>query len=60
MSGKNVAVFGIYPTRTSVESATESVIRAGFPAGDISVLLPESLGGPKDMGTPRLASPREA
>jgi hypothetical protein len=51
MSGKNVAVFGIYPTRTSVESATESVIRAGFPAGDISVLLPESLGGPKDMGT---------
>jgi len=26
-------------------------MRAGFPAADISVLLPESLDGPKDMGT---------
>src|ERR1017187_3455951 len=26
-------------------------MRAGFPASDISVLLPESLGGLKDMGT---------
>jgi hypothetical protein len=48
---KKVAVFGIYSTRASVESATDSLIKAGFPASDISVLLPESLGGPKDMGT---------
>jgi hypothetical protein len=51
MSGKKVAVFGIYSTRTAVEHATDSIVRSGFPASDISVLLPESLGGPKDIGT---------
>jgi hypothetical protein len=51
MSSKKVAVFGIYSTRTAVENATDSLVRASFPASDISVLLPESLGGPKDMGT---------
>jgi hypothetical protein len=51
MSGKKVAVFGIYSTRNAIENATDSLIHAGFPASDISVLLPESLGGPKDMGT---------
>ncbi len=51
MSGKKVAAFGIYSTRSAVENATDSLIHAGFPASDISVLLPESLGGPKDMGT---------
>jgi hypothetical protein len=51
MSGKNVGVFGIYSTRVAVENATESLVRAGFSTNDISVLLPESLGGPKDMGT---------
>ena len=51
MSGKKVGVFGIYSTRTAVENATDSLVRAGFPASVVSVLLPESLGGPKDMGT---------
>lgn len=51
MSSKKVGVFGIYSTRAAVENATDSLVRAGFPASDISVLLPESLGGPKDMGT---------
>ena len=51
MSDKKVAVFGIYSTRVAVENATDSLIKAGFPASNISVLLPESLGGPKDMGT---------
>ena len=51
MSGKNVGVFGIFSTRVAAENATESLVRAGFPTNDISVLLPESLGGPKDMGT---------
>jgi len=49
MSGKKVAVFGIYSTRTAVENAADSLVRAGFPTSDISVLLPESLGGPKEM-----------
>jgi hypothetical protein len=51
MSGKKVGVFGIYSTRIAVENVTDSLMRAGFPASDISVLLPESLGGPEDMGT---------
>ena len=51
MSGKKVGVFGIYSTRNGVEIATESLVREGFPLSDISVLLPESLSGPKDMGT---------
>jgi hypothetical protein len=51
MSDKKVGVFGIYSTRVAVENATDSIVTAGFPASDISVLLPESLGGPNDMGT---------
>jgi hypothetical protein len=51
MSAKKVGVFGIYSTRAAVENATDSLVRSSFPASDISVLLPESLGGPKDMGT---------
>src|SRR6202140_3509668 len=51
MSGKKVGAFGIYSTRVAVENATDSLMRAGSLASDISVLLPESLGGPNDMGT---------
>src|SRR6202051_4762702 len=51
MSSKKVGVFGIYSTRAAVENATDSLVKAGFPVADISVLLPESLGGPKEMGT---------
>ena len=51
MSGKKVGVFGIYSTLAGVEHATDSLTRTGFPTSDISVLMPESLGGPKDMGT---------
>jgi hypothetical protein len=51
MSGNKVGVFGIFSTRATVENATDLLVKAGFPVSDISVLLPESLGGPKDMGT---------
>jgi hypothetical protein len=51
MSDKKAAVFGIYPTRSAAENATDSLVKAGFPTSNISVLLPESMGGPKDMGT---------
>ncbi len=51
MSGKKVGVFGIYSTRVAVENAADSLVRSGFLTSDISVLLPESLGGRKDMGT---------
>jgi hypothetical protein len=51
MSGKKEAVFGIYSTRSAVENGVSSLINAGFTDADISVLLPESLSGIKDMGT---------
>jgi hypothetical protein len=51
MTAKKVAVFGIYSTRPAVENAVDVLVAAGFPSSDISVLLPESLGGPKQMGT---------
>src|ERR1700732_5240998 len=50
MSGKKVGVFGIYASRLAVENATDSLMKAGFPASDISVLMPETLGGAKYMG----------
>lgn len=59
MATKKIAVFGIYSTRTAVEDATDSLIAAGFTASDISVLLPESLGGPKDMGTEKASKAPE-
>ena len=43
MSSKKVGVFGIYSTRVAVEIAADSLVRAGFPAADISVLLPERI-----------------
>lgn len=51
MSGKKEGVFGIYSTREAAENAADSLIRGGFPTADISVLLPENLGGPKNIGT---------
>src|SRR6202140_1222652 len=50
MASKKTAVFGIYATRDGVETAADLLARSGFPVTDISVLLPESLGG-KDIGT---------
>ena len=44
MSGKNTSVFGIYPTRVSVENAVDNLKAAGFRNTDISVLFPENFG----------------
>jgi Protein of unknown function (DUF3341) len=44
MAGKNTAVFGIYPNRTSVETAVEALKAAEFRNSDISVLFPENSG----------------
>jgi hypothetical protein len=38
---KNTAVFGIYETDVSAEKAVDNLISAGFPSGDVSVLLPD-------------------
>jgi len=44
MSGKNTAVFGIYPDRFSVEEAVEHLRAAGFRNTDISVLFQDNQG----------------
>src|ERR1700683_2703963 len=59
MSGKKVGVLGIYASRLAVENATASLITAGFPASDISVLMPETLGGAKYMGTEKASKAPE-
>jgi hypothetical protein len=45
---KNIAVYGIYPGRPTVERAVDALKEAGFRNEDISVLLPES-GGTKEF-----------
>jgi len=44
MAGKNTAVFGIYPTYSSVEGGVDALKAAGFRNTDISVLFPENVG----------------
>ena len=49
MSGKNTAVFGIYPTHASADAAVDTLKTKGFRSTDISVLFPENVGS-KDFG----------
>jgi hypothetical protein len=42
---KKTSVFGIYTTRESVERAVDTFLKSGFTTSDVSVLLPENLGG---------------
>src|SRR5580700_7216236 len=44
MENKKTAVFGIYTTVAAADLATDSLVKAGFSAADISALLPENLG----------------
>jgi hypothetical protein len=44
MAGKNTAVFGIYPSYTTVEIGVDTLRAAGFANSDISVLFPEGTG----------------
>lgn len=44
MAGKNTAVFGIYPNRSSVEIAVDDLRMNGFRSEDISVLFPDNAG----------------
>jgi hypothetical protein len=42
MKSKNTAVFGIYMTEEHAERSVDSLIAAGFPSTNISVLLPDT------------------
>ncbi len=44
MAEKHTAVFGIYRTPVEAERGVDTLIAAGFPSGDISVLLPDNRG----------------
>ncbi len=48
MASKNIAVYGIYPSRPLVERAVDALKEAGFRNTDISVLFPQG-GGTKDF-----------
>ena len=48
MESKNIAVYGIYPSRPMVERAVEELKDAGFRNTDISVLFPAG-GGTKEF-----------
>src|SRR5579863_7691849 len=49
MSGRNTAVFGLYPDENEVAEAIGQLERTGFRTTDLSILLPENLGS-KDLG----------
>ena len=40
---KKTAVFGIYTNRDTVERAADTIVKSGFSASDISVLLPQQV-----------------
>ena len=44
MENKKTAVFGIYTKVAAADLATDSLVKAGFSAADVSALLPENLG----------------
>jgi len=44
MSGKNTAVFGIFPTRASADAAVDALRTKGFRNTDVSVLFPQNVG----------------
>ena len=44
MANKNIAVFGIYPDRSSVERGAIALREGGFSGNDISVLFPNQEG----------------
>jgi hypothetical protein len=42
MAGKNTAVFGLYDSGAQAERAVDTLLKAGFSNGDISVLMPDA------------------
>lgn len=44
MAAKNIAVFGIYPSREMAENAVDRLLASGFRNEDISVLLQDNVG----------------
>ena len=51
MTDKKTAVMGIYAIRADAERGADALMKVGFPASEISVLLPDNLGGVTDLRT---------
>jgi ActD protein len=49
MSGRNISVFGIYPTHESADAAVATLRAKGFRNTDVSVLFPQNPGS-KEFG----------
>src|SRR6202046_208245 len=49
-NNKKTAVFGIFTTVASADNATDSLVKSGFAASNISALMPENLGQ-RQIGT---------
>jgi hypothetical protein len=44
MENKKTAAFGIYTTVIAADAATDTLMKSGFSAADVSALMPENLG----------------
>src|ERR1700752_5314115 len=55
---KKTAVFGIYSSLPNADNATDTLVRSGFPAADISALVPDNLGT-KEIGTQKASKAPE-
>jgi hypothetical protein len=60
MAGKNAAVFGMYPSITSVEIGVDELKAGGFCNTDISVLFPERAPRRETSHTRRIRKHRRA
>jgi len=57
-NNKRTSVLGIYSNRDTVGRAADTLVRSGFAASNISVLLPENLG-PQSIGTEKASKAPE-
>jgi hypothetical protein len=57
---KNISVYGIFPSRSTLERAVVSLQQAGFRNEDVSVLLPENLGNKDLVAEKKSKSPEGA
>ena len=58
MQNKKTAVFGIYTTMEAADLATDALVKSGFPAREVSALLPENLGS-RPIGTEKASKAPE-
>ena len=60
MSGKQAAIFAVYPTHASAEAALSALRDRGFAASDISVVAPPDVEAPSTTAEPATTPPEPA